>query len=89
MNRSLLWGVRMQTGHAAPGGVLFKGWIGGAPTPPRYQGEPTEPLLFTAKKHALAWCRTRNAEYRTYGDAIVRKWRMRVCRVRRIVEVVE
>lgn len=76
----MLWGVRLYSGDEQPSGILFKPWAG-KPQEKLYVGEPVEPLLFTTKKHALDWCRTRNAEYKASMDSVVSKWRMRVCRV--------
>lgn len=83
-----LWGVRMYSGNDMPSGLLFKAWTG-IPREPWYDGEPTEPLLFRTKKQAKAWCKARNEEYKASRDPIVRAWRMKMCRVRRTVEVME
>lgn len=84
---TLLWGVRIHSGDR-PTGPLFKAWHG-VQRQALYEGEPTEPLLFSTKKQAQSWCKARNAEYKASTDPIVRAWRMRVCRVRRTLEVVE
>jgi len=84
---TLLWGVKLHSGNYDSTGILFKAWCGKA-REPLYDGEPTEPLLFRTKKQAMGWCKARNTEYRFSTDAIVRQWRMRVCRVQRTVDEV-
>ncbi len=85
---TLLWGVRLYSGDDRPSGLLFKTW-NGIPREPLYDGEPTEPLLFRTRKQAETWCLKRNAEYKASRNPIVKSWRVKVCRVRRTVEVME
>lgn len=85
-NVTLLWGVRLHTRDERPSGLLFKAWASN-PITPLYDGEPTEPLLFRTKKQAEWWRRTQNAQYKASRDPIVNAWRVKVCRVRRTVEV--
>lgn len=87
-NTRLLWGVRLYSRGEKPSGILFKPWAG-KPQEKLYAGEPVEPLLFTTKKHALDWCRTRNAEYKSSTDSIVSRLRIMVCRVAVDVKVSE
>lgn len=84
----MLWGVRLYSRGERPTGILFKPWLG-KPQEKLYAGEPVDPLLFATKKHALDWCRTRNAEYKASTDSVVSKWRMRVCRVAVNAQVME
>ena len=83
LRRDKLWGV-MRNGHGYP---LFKCWAPGA-SRPRYDGEPSEPLLFVTRRQAQAWCREQRVFYGGYPlGHVCRAWRFTVIRVERILTV--
>ena len=51
-----------------------------------YDGEPTRAMVFTIRKHALAWCKRQMAKYKGRTDCCA-DWRFRPVRVRETVRV--
>ena len=88
-----LWGVEMSTGRSDPIliGSAWGAWEGLMESRQYYVGEPTRPLLFTARSQARQFCRERMAQMaEDYPEGhICRKWRYRPVRVREMVEVIE
>lgn len=85
----LLWGVEF-TGLRSDDAPMLIGRLWAADwattTSMSYPGEPTRALLFTTRKLARQWCAETMAKW-SDGDSIVRRWRVRVVRVRETVQV--
>lgn len=85
----MLWGIEFSvSAHDEEPMLIGTLWASDIDRNP-YPGEPTRAMLFCTRKEARAWCARRMAEWREDRPScdIVRRWRMRVVRVRETVQV--
>ena len=76
-----LWGVSF-TSSGSKHVILGTAWH--AIFDPRYEGEPSRPLLFLTRRTARAWCEAQHAKYAGREDCCA-DWRFRPIRVRMTV----
>lgn len=78
----LLWGVSFWSSDLRdPPILLGQAWIN-AGFPSRYDGEPLQPLTFTSRSKARAWCRSASEKFAYLRDP---RWLFKAVRVRQTV----
>lgn len=75
----LVWAVVFLSDAGDVPFMVGGGWAG--QHPPRWEGEPSQPLLFASRAAARTWCRAKRAQYAGRADSC-RTWQFRTVRVR-------
>lgn len=80
----ILWGVLFKSekkDYTLIGGAWHKAMVAD-----RYEGEPSRPILFEARKEARKWCQEMNEKYKEFPWPC-NTWKFKPVRVRELITV--